>query len=221
MPDTPMQILSDTTLVTTLPYAALFALAKQAAASLGGKLKTEDAAAGTLQFKYRYGINPTGIRVDIQFRRRPGDETELVVTGRIGDSFDTLGAGKERGRAVLNEIARQIDTAAPGAQGSAPWPSPDAARAPILGQGDVQHRGKSKTVAVLLALFLGGLGIHRFYLGSWGLGLVLLGLTLVGLALAFPLGVILSLGDCARLIFMKRPNFDAAFNFSRVGPFTF
>jgi hypothetical protein len=39
MPDTPMHILSDTTLVTTLPYAALFALAKQAATSLGGKLK--------------------------------------------------------------------------------------------------------------------------------------------------------------------------------------
>jgi hypothetical protein len=218
MPDTQMQILSDTTLVTSLPYAALLALAKQAAISQGGKLKTEDAAAGTLQFKFKYGINPTGIRVDIQFRRRPSDETELVVTGRIGDSFDTLGAGKERGRAVLNEIARQIDAAA---AGSAPWPSQDATRAPILGQGDVQHRGKSKTVAVLLAFFLGGLGVHRFYLGSWGLGLVLVGLTLIGLAVAFPLGVIVSLADCARLLFMKRPNFDATFNFSRVRPFTF
>lgn len=28
-------------------------------------------------------------------------------------------------------------------------------------------KGKSKVVAGLLALFLGGLGIHRFYLGQW------------------------------------------------------
>jgi len=27
--------------------------------------------------------------------------------------------------------------------------------------------GKSKVVAALLALFLGALGIHRFYLGQW------------------------------------------------------
>ncbi|EJC6747095.1 NINE protein [Vibrio vulnificus] len=27
--------------------------------------------------------------------------------------------------------------------------------------------GKNKVVAGLLALFLGGLGIHRFYLGQW------------------------------------------------------
>lgn len=26
---------------------------------------------------------------------------------------------------------------------------------------------KNKTTAALLALFLGGIGIHRFYLGKW------------------------------------------------------
>lgn len=31
---------------------------------------------------------------------------------------------------------------------------------------------KSKTVFVLLALFLGSLGIHRFYLGNVGLGIL-------------------------------------------------
>lgn len=33
---------------------------------------------------------------------------------------------------------------------------------------------KSKVVFVLLALFLGGLGIHRMYLGNWGLGILYL-----------------------------------------------
>ena len=34
--------------------------------------------------------------------------------------------------------------------------------------------GKSRTVAVLLALFLGGIGAHRFYLGKVGSGLLYL-----------------------------------------------
>ena len=33
---------------------------------------------------------------------------------------------------------------------------------------------KSKAVFVILALFLGGLGIHRMYLGNWGLGILYL-----------------------------------------------
>ena len=31
----------------------------------------------------------------------------------------------------------------------------------------VANQGKSKVVAGLLAFFLGGIGIHRFYLGQW------------------------------------------------------
>jgi TM2 domain-containing membrane protein YozV len=33
---------------------------------------------------------------------------------------------------------------------------------------------KSKTTAILLCLFFGGLGIHRFYLGKVGTGLLML-----------------------------------------------
>lgn len=41
---------------------------------------------------------------------------------------------------------------------------------------------KDMTVAYLLAIFLGGLGIHRFYLGHTGVGVTMLILSLVGWA---------------------------------------
>ena len=45
----------------------------------------------------------------------------------------------------------------------------------------VAHRGKTKTAAGLLALFLGGLGIHKFYLGGWGWGLLYIWFCLTGI----------------------------------------
>jgi TM2 domain-containing membrane protein YozV len=42
---------------------------------------------------------------------------------------------------------------------------------------------KSKVAAALLAFFLGGFGVHSFYMGQTKKGLIQLGLTLVGLGL--------------------------------------
>ena len=48
---------------------------------------------------------------------------------------------------------------------------------------------KSKTAAALLAFFLGQLGIHRFYVGKVGTGIVMLLLTIIGYAtIAFVVG---------------------------------
>ncbi len=51
--------------------------------------------------------------------------------------------------------------------------------------GMVPLGGKSKVVAGLLAIFLGMLGIHKFYLGQTGQGLVFLILWLVAWPLCF------------------------------------
>lgn len=52
--------------------------------------------------------------------------------------------------------------------------SEEALACPKCGHPTVEKGTKSKVAFVLLALFLGGLGIHRFYLGNWGLGLLML-----------------------------------------------
>ena len=40
--------------------------------------------------------------------------------------------------------------------------------------GTVASNGKSKVAAALLAFFLGGFGVHKFYLGHVGLGILYL-----------------------------------------------
>ena len=51
--------------------------------------------------------------------------------------------------------------------------------------------GKNKIVAGLLAIFLGGLGIHRFYLGQWwGLFYILFCWTFIPMVISFIEGVV-------------------------------
>ncbi len=49
-----------------------------------------------------------------------------------------------------------------------------AQRCPNCGYTSGTYTGKSKGLAIVLALFLGGLGIHKFYLGKTGLGFLYL-----------------------------------------------
>ena len=44
----------------------------------------------------------------------------------------------------------------------------------------VRHSGKDHVAAGLLAIFLGGLGIHKFYLGYNSVGFIMLGVTILG-----------------------------------------
>ncbi|HEX7387862.1 MAG TPA: NINE protein [Castellaniella sp.] len=69
-----------------------------------------------------------------------------------------------------------------------------------LGQPATQRR-----IAILLALFLGWLGIHRFYLGQLGWGIVVL-----IIAWAFvPLAALIGLIDAIRYLFMDEETFSA------------
>lgn len=65
---------------------------------------------------------------------------------------------------------------------------------------------KSKTTAILLALFLGGLGIHKFYLGKGGQGL----LYLIFVWTFIP--SVLALIDMILLIVMSEKDFNFKYN---------
>jgi TM2 domain-containing membrane protein YozV len=59
-------------------------------------------------------------------------------------------------------------------------------------------QGKSKVVAGVLALFLGGIGIHRFYLGQWwGIFYLLFCWTLIPSLIAFVEAIVFFVTDDA------------------------
>ena len=68
-------------------------------------------------------------------------------------------------------------------------------------------RAKSKLVAVLLAVFLGGLGFHHFYLGSVGAGLLCLVATC-----CFGFGYLIGWLEAALLVVMSDAEFARKYN---------
>lgn len=76
---------------------------------------------------------------------------------------------------------------------------------------------KSKAVAALLAFWLGGLGIHRFYLGQTGLGLAylipfLFGLFTAGIGIGWGIMGIVSFIALIDFIVILCTDFDAKYN---------
>ncbi len=71
---------------------------------------------------------------------------------------------------------------------------------------------KSRTTAVILAIFLGWAGAHKFYLRDSGTGIFYIILSVIGASLKFPIGSILGWIDAFRLITMSEKYFDKKYN---------
>ncbi len=67
-------------------------------------------------------------------------------------------------------------------------------------------RGKQKVVAGILGILLGGLGVHHFYLGSVGSGIICL------LASCVMLGSLIGLIEGIMLLIMSDEDFDKRYN---------
>lgn len=81
--------------------------------------------------------------------------------------------------------------------------------------------GKNKIVAALLALFLGTFGVHKFYLGNTGLGILYLSWSIISFILMFIfigyltygiLGIVCFI-DFIVLLVMSEDKFDTKYNY--------
>lgn len=76
----------------------------------------------------------------------------------------------------------------------------------------VRTSSRDKTIAVLFALFLGSLGVHRYYLGRPGSATVMLVMSLTGIFM--PIVWIWSLVDTVSLLSTSRERFELQYNCS-------
>lgn len=76
----------------------------------------------------------------------------------------------------------------------------------------VRTSSRDRTIAVLLAFFLGAFGVHRYYLGRSGSATVMLVMSLTGVLL--PIVSIWALVDMVSLIATSRERFELRYNCS-------
>ena len=79
--------------------------------------------------------------------------------------------------------------------------------------------GKSRIVAALLALFLGGLGIHKFYYLSWGWGVLYLGFFLITCGWGGVITSVLALIEAILFFAMSDGEFNRKYNDTPATPF--
>jgi TM2 domain-containing membrane protein YozV len=87
------------------------------------------------------------------------------------------------------------------------------------------NRGKSKSIAALLGFLFGTFGVHRLYLGNWGIGLLIPAAWMFSAIIdsqgLFFIVIILIVVDIVRLITLSDHEFNAKYNSKEVHPFQF
>jgi TM2 domain-containing membrane protein YozV/cold shock CspA family protein len=122
-----------------------------------------------------------------------------VISGDDGARYSFKGTNVESGFERI-EAGALIDFQADGKEAISIYPMAGATS---------EKEEKSKIAAGLLALFLGGLGIHKFYLGRNSAGVIMLLCTLVGFLLIIPAVIVLVIALIEGIIYLTKS--DAAF----------
>lgn len=202
--------ISDLVLRSHDDYEAVFEHVAAHLQAEGGTIKSADRAKGVLEASWKYGINPFGLRVTVHFSAPEEGCVELSLTGSFVDAIDTWGTAKKKAKAIAAVLPSSIDVAA--------WPireqaAVSAAAQPAPTGGSVHHRGKRKVLMALLVFFGGGIGLHKFYTGNWGWGLIYLAACTTGLP------VLLSFVEFIRVLCLSQEEFDKRYNYQAVRAF--
>lgn len=202
--------LSDLVLRSHADYEAVFEHVAAHLQAEGGTIKVVDRAKGMLEASWKYGINPFGLRVTVHFTSPEEGIVELSLTGSFVDAIDTWGTAKKKAKAIAEVLPLPIDAAA--------WPIREQASVPASTQpapagGTVHHRGKRKVLMALLVFFGGGIGLHKFYAGNWGWGLIYLAACTTGIP------VLLSLVEFIKVLCLSQEELDKRYNYQAVRAF--
>lgn len=184
-------------LISSEPYDSLYEYIKTVLISEKGKIKKDDKKKEIIEASWRYGLNMFGLRVTVKFRKLDNDKIEVNFRGGFKDAFDTGGVGSKKANEIIDKVLNGEKSAPP--------------KEDIY----IPNRGKSKILAAVLALVLGGIGAHKFYLGNWGVGIIYI----IVLVIAPYLPIIISIIESIRLFTLSEKSFDEKYNYVVVKPF--
>lgn len=201
-------------LSTTHDYQNVFEFCKNTLISIGGKVKKADPQSGLLEASWKYGINPFGLRGSLIFRTLEDGAISITVKAGFKDSFATTGAPEKKAQEIIHALLQeQNDTDTTSTAASTPSTNP-----PAFNDKPVNaSRNKTKLAMALISFFGGGLGLHKFYAGCWGWGLVYLG----SCFLIPGLSALVALVEFIRILTLSADSFDEKYNQSEPKPFTF
>ncbi len=154
------------------------------------------------QYTYEsYEFLSLGVYIDIHINSITNTKTEIAIEirrklGTFNESHEVTNANNHMFK-MYDYLSKLMTLSDDGIQNLKSKP---------LQQPVINKSIKNKTLAALLAFFLGGLGIHKFYLGKTTAGILYLLFcwTLIPAILAFV--------DFLILIFMSDNNFNAKYN---------
>lgn len=200
--------LESAVLVTNDDYQAAFEHCKAVLIRLQGSIKKEDKQAGTLEAAWRYGINPFGLRGTLTFRQMDDGSISITVKSGFKDSFNTTSAVDKKTQQIVEALLNNQTTGT----------NTETLTPPSFNDLPVNPtRNKTKLAMSLLTFFGGGLGLHKFYAGCWGWGLVYLASCLI-----LPgVSAVVALIEFIRVLTLSKESFDAKYNLETPKPFTF
>lgn len=94
-----------------------------------GRIKTAKPSTGELDVRFRYGINPFGLRIRTQIQNDGDNLHTLTIAGDFVDAIDTFGAAEKKAQEVLTAFVPVLLRYQPA---PAPEPIPAPALAPVV-----------------------------------------------------------------------------------------
>ena len=200
-------------------YAELMGLVAFAMKKSGGQILRSVAEEGIVEAKWTYGINLSGLRVTAYFRALQTGEIQIAIRGSFADSLDTFGHARAKAIEVAGVFLSLMPINVVSQQPSPPMAPPPHLthggfaqqgfqNSPMMSNTATPHQGKRKGLATILCLCGGGIGIHKFYYGSFGWGL----LYLVFCWTWIP--VLVSFVELIVLLVMSPQDFDVKYNYT-------
>lgn len=194
-----LEKINETTVQSKCNYEELFEHVTAHFQEQGGILAVVDMIHGKVEALWKYGKDTSNIKITANFSAQKDESIQIRLEGSLENAIDNFNVAKKRAEEMTDEILKPINVKA--------W-------ALTNNKYLIRHRGKRKNITALLTILGGFCGIHKFYIGNWGWGLVYLLLIGTGISL------FLSVVEYIYILTLTSDKFNERYNYKKISVFT-